>query len=153
MPKPVLQALILADHVYQDKETGKKIIAGTFNRLSLTKVKPKTPPPDPEQAAKAPRQLSAAEVRRPGSPTAFVSLTDVHGQTDLELRYVDLSDGRVLLGAKFRVQSDNPLNTVESLVPMPPLPVPHPGVYALELLYENEPLGSLRVTAAEVPEA
>ena len=33
MPKPLLQALILADHVYQDAQTGKKVIAGTFNQL------------------------------------------------------------------------------------------------------------------------
>ena len=35
MPKPVLQALVLADHVYQDKTTGKMVIAGTFNRLHV----------------------------------------------------------------------------------------------------------------------
>src|SRR5438477_4215908 len=33
MPKPVLQSLILADHVYEDKLTGKRIIAGVFNRI------------------------------------------------------------------------------------------------------------------------
>src|SRR5947208_45463 len=30
--KPILQALLLADKIYEDK-SGKKIIAGTFNRL------------------------------------------------------------------------------------------------------------------------
>ena len=44
-----------------------------------------------------PRQLSLAEVSRLGNPTAFVSLTDIHGPTDLELRYIDLSDQGVLL--------------------------------------------------------
>lgn len=153
MPKPVLQALLLADHVYQDKETGKKIIAGTFNRLSLTKVTPKPAPQEEGQSAQGFRPLSPAEVRRPGSPTAFISLTDVHGPTDLELRYVDLADNRALIGARFRVQSDNPLNTVEAVVPLPPLPAPHPGVYALELLYQEEPLGALRVTVVQAPDA
>lgn len=149
MPKPVLQALLLADHVYQDKDTGKKIIAGTFNQLSISKVKP--PPKDAPPAAQGPRPMSPAEISRPGNPTAFISLTDVRGPTELELRYVDLADNGVLLGVKFEVRSDDPLKTVEVILPVPPLPTPHPGVYALELVYANEPLGALRVTALERP--
>ena len=34
MPKPIVQALVLADHVYQDT-SGKMIIAGTFNRFYI----------------------------------------------------------------------------------------------------------------------
>lgn len=37
MPKPVLQAMVLADNVYQDRMTGKFIIAGTFSRLGITR--------------------------------------------------------------------------------------------------------------------
>ena len=187
VPKPVLQALLLADHIYQDKDTGKKIIAGTFNSLSISKTKAPTKganqgavgrrtadpdvrrgAPDPAAAGAAarspqddlggpqhirPRPLSPAEVSRLGNPTAFVSLTDVHGPTDLELRYVDLADHGVLMMVKFRVLSDDPLKTVEAILPVPPLPTPHPGVYALELLCDGEPLGSLRVAAVEVPDA
>ncbi|MGQ9573923.1 MAG: hypothetical protein ACUVUC_01270 [Thermoguttaceae bacterium] len=150
MPKPILQALLLADHVYQDKATGKKVIAGTFNQLNLSKIKPA--PQEPPQAS-GPRQLSPAEVTRLGSPTVFISLTDVRGPIELELRYVDLADNGVLLRARFPIQSDDPLKTVEAIVPMPPLPAPHPGVYALELVYNEEPLGALRITAVEAPEA
>lgn len=149
MPKPVLQALLLADHVYQDKDTGKKVIAGTFNQLNLSKLK--AAPKNAEPTAGGPRQLSPAEVTRPGSPSAFISLTDVRGPTDLELRYVDLADNGVLLMLKFRVESDDPLKTVEAILPVPPLPTPRPGVYALELFCNDEPLGSLRVTAVEMP--
>jgi len=41
--KPVLQALPLADRIYQDT-TGKHIIAGTFNRMVFVKggAEPKT---------------------------------------------------------------------------------------------------------------
>ncbi len=150
MPKPVLQALLLADHVYQDKGTGKKVIAGVFNQLNLTKPKPA--PPDAAQATTGPRPLSAADASRPGSPMVFISLTEVRGVAELELRYVDLSNNGVLLTAKFPVQSNDPLKTVEAVVPVPPLPVPHPGVYALELLHEDEPLGALRITAVEMPD-
>ena len=37
---PVLQALVVADRVYEDKGTGKKIIAGTFSRLFFKKPAP-----------------------------------------------------------------------------------------------------------------
>ena len=51
MPRPLLQALLVADHVYQDKDTGKKVIAGTFNSLSISKAK--VPPKEAEPGASA----------------------------------------------------------------------------------------------------
>ena len=35
--KPRLQAILLADHIYQDK-SGKHVIAGTFNRWLFQKI-------------------------------------------------------------------------------------------------------------------
>ena len=201
MPKPLVQALLLANHVYQDKETGKKAIAGTFNSLSISKSKapPKEPEPgaagrgapesDPKHPAAARRDPAAVEAghgpqgagehptagaaagrggrrERPGeSPPPVVAgrgqppgkpdrlhQPDRHPRaTDLELHYVDLSDQNVLMMLKFRVFSDDPLKTVEAILPVPPLPTPHPGVYVLELVCDGEPLGSLRITAIEVP--
>jgi hypothetical protein len=195
VPKPVLQALVLADHVYQDKITGKKIIAGTFNRVCFTRMRPRppaaelepgeasvsiagagfspAPPPPLPQPPAAPqtqmpatpfaegaappgvppglRRLTAADVQKAGSPYAFVSLTDVHGTVPLELRYRDLSNEAILLGINFQVGAEDPLDTVEAVIPVPPLPTPHAGVYALELLCGGEPLGALRITAVETP--
>jgi hypothetical protein len=190
VPKPVLQALVLADHVYQDKITGKKIIAGTFNRVCFTRMRPRppaaelepgeasvsiagagfspapAPPPLPPAApSESPfaegalppgvppglRRLTAADVQKAGSPYAFVSLTDVHGTVPLELRYRDLSNEAILLGINFQVGAEDPLDTVEAVIPVPPLPTPHTGVYALELLCGGEPLGALRITAVETP--
>ncbi|MBN1395188.1 MAG: hypothetical protein JW959_09205 [Pirellulales bacterium] len=175
MPKPVLQALVLADHVYQDKITGKKIIAGTFNRVCFAKMKRsqaageslpgEQPPPSPFEstsetampgAVSSPppssRRLTAADVQKAGSPYAFISLTDVHGPTPLEMRYRDLSSEAILLGISFQVNSEDPLDTVEAVVPVPPLPTPHAGVFALELLAEGELLGALRITAVDTSE-
>jgi hypothetical protein len=188
MPKPILQALVLAEHIYQDQGTGKKIIAGTFNRVFFGKTRPpqaETPPakttdgaapaagpsgvpqpptgvpagaqppaaqlPGAQQPPNQPRRLQKTDVLRAGSPFAFISLTDVRGNVPLELRFVDLANGGILLSTTFRVASDDPLATIEAVVPMPPLPTPHAGVYALELLSESEPLGSLRITAVEAP--
>jgi hypothetical protein len=167
--KPVLQALVLADNVYQDKFTGKMIIAGTFNQLYFTKAhekpaenqpptQPFAQPPD-QPSAQPPglpfpaggRQLTWQEVHRSGSPYAYVSVTGIRDTVPLELRYLDLADNTVLFVIKFTVKSDDPLKTIEAVVPVPPLPTPHPGVYVLELLFENEPLGSHRITAIDSP--
>ncbi len=183
MPKPVLQALVLADHIYQDKITGKKIIAGTFNRVCFTRIKRpleqpgveselgESPSPSPFQStsetampssASLPpsstppppgaRRMTAADVQKAGSPYAFISLTDVHGPTLLEMRYRDLSTEAILFGISFQVASEVPLDTGEAVVPVPPLPTPHAGVFALELLAENELLGALRITAVDTSE-
>jgi len=160
-PKPVLQALLLAEHVYQDRATGKKIIAGTFNRLNFTRRRPPLPPPPegdvpfavPPAAPPAglPEARELHNVISPGSPFAFITLTEVHGTIPLELRYVDLQNNAVLLTPRFQVSCDDPLNTLELTIPIPMLPAPHEGVYALELLHDNEPLGSMRIVAVENP--
>jgi hypothetical protein len=178
VPKPVLQALVLAEHVYQDKATGKMIIAGTFNRLFVHRRDassdnaPKlgqepgqqsgqTPGQEPGQGpANQPGQPQPAEgfhkidprsVSRVGSPWAYVSLTEIRGTVPLELRYVDLNDNVIMLRAEFTASSTSPLETKEMIVPLPVLPAPHPGAYALELLSHDEPLGSLRVYVTETP--
>ena len=138
MPKPVLQALVLAEHVYQDKATGKMIIAGTFNRLFVHRRDapsdnaPKlgqepgqqsgqTPGQEPGQGpASQPGQPQPAEgfhkidprsVSRVGSPWAYVSLTEIRGTVPLELRYVDLNDNVIMLRAEFVATATNPLET------------------------------------------
>jgi hypothetical protein len=183
--KPVLQALVLADNVYQDKFTGKMIIAGTFNQLFIIKPHEKSvepQPPHPQAVQPAPplpsapptppsmqppqpmqqqpmqpqppaggRQMSWQEIRRSGSPYAYVSLTGLHGSAPMELRYTDLANNSPLFSIKFSVKSDDPLKTVETIVPVPSLPAPHAGAYALELFSENEMLGSHRINALDSP--
>lgn len=131
MIKPVLQALLLAEHVYADRETGKKVICGTFNRIDF----------HPEQAPRAEQSrrehqpqrhaVSSREVSQAGFPTIFISLTNLHGRVSLELRYVDLKTQQVLLSTQLReVECADPLRTIDVIVPMPIPPIPHEGVYA-----------------------
>lgn len=148
MPKPMLQALVLADHIYQDKATGKMVVAGTFNRLNVfTGQPPQQGPPKPDQL----RKLGFREICKVGSPWAYISLTELHGTVPLQLRYVDLNDNAVLVRVELSVKSGSPLDTVEVAVQLPVLPTPHAGTYALELLSGNEPVGSHRVTVAAMP--
>jgi hypothetical protein len=154
MPKPLLQALVLADHIYQDKFTGKMVIAGTFNRLNVFTGTPPDAPPKPPQEAGQPapglRKLGPREICRVGSPWAYISLTEVHGTVPLDLRYVDLRDNVVLVRVELSVKANSPLDTTEVAVQLPVLPTPHAGTYALELLSSGEPVGSHRVTVAAV---
>ena len=166
MAAPVLQAMLLADQVYQDRDTGKYVICGIFSAIHFV---PNEPPPDkdrssgaddsgegdddgqaqdtPVPSAPAPAPVPIARLVRAGSPFAYVSLTELQGTRKFELRYVDLEENNVLFGTAFEVSCRDPLETIQITVPLPPLPIPHEGVFVLELLCDGEMLGSHRVLA------
>ena len=166
MASPVLQAMLLADQVYQDRATGKYVICGIFSAIHFV---PKEPPTGKdrsagagavgggnedgetdetsEPSAPAPAPVPIARLVRAGSPFAYVSLTELQGTRKFELRYVDLEENNVLFGTTFEVSCRDPLETIQITVPLPPLPIPHEGVFVLELLCDGEMLGSHRVLA------
>ncbi len=137
--KPILQAFILADHVYQDGNSGKMIIAGSFSRLLRVRkehVEPGQPQP-------------LHRVLQAGSPFVYLNLVDAKQEKlHLELRWVALEDNRALFAVNVEVQAPkDPLDHLELIIPLPTLPTPHDGVFALELLInDGDPLGSWRVT-------
>lgn len=147
--KPVLQALVLAERVYTDK-TGKKIIAGTFNlikyRVQQAAVRPETLPDG-----------SAAQVidggADLGSPTVYISVTDVVDGTIVTVQFVNIALNKILFGADFRLHCKNRLQTIELVAPLPSLDrflrIDGPGTYAIEIVCEGEILGSHRVLVAE----
>jgi hypothetical protein len=143
--KPVLQALVLAERVYEDK-SGKKIIAGTFNRLLIGKILTATvKAPDGSERVGVPGGLN------PGCPTAYISLTDVVDGTEITLQIVDVSKNAVLFGTGFRINSNDRLATVEIVAPLPPMGVfvRGPGTYSLDVLWRDEILGSHRLLVTE----
>lgn len=127
MTPPILQALVLADQVYIDATTHKKVIAGTFNR-----------------------------VWAPSFPTvfergtwAYICLTEVREPVKIQLRYVDAEAHQVLMEAiPVGVQATSALDSVELVSAVPPLPMPHEGVYRFEVYAADELIGSLRITAS-----
>ena len=171
MAAPVLQAMLLADQVYQDRGTGKYVICGIFSAIHFTPKDdaagmdraagsgggggggggdPLGEPGagfDPSSSTPTPTPVPIARLVRAGSPFAYVSLTELQGSRKFELRYVDLAENNVLFGTAFEVSCRDPLETIQITVPLPPLPIPHEGVYVLELLCEGELLGSHRVLA------
>ncbi|MBN2581409.1 MAG: hypothetical protein JXB10_20680 [Pirellulales bacterium] len=151
--KPILQAILLADHVYKDQFTGKMIVAGIFNQVNIIKREAKKQEVEGTQdfsEEKGPRVLKPHEIQRMGSPYCYINLTGLHGDFPFEFRLVDLEDNSVLLKmSNFQVRCDDPLKSLEVVVVIPPLRLPHPGHYVLELLTNDELLGSLRLTADE----
>ena len=146
--KPILQALLLADHVYQDRATGKFIIAGTFTKLMVAKTEPvqgDTPAPPVATETLVPFD----DVRRSGSPYLYVNLTEVRGECPLQIRYVQLRTSQAMFEAELTIQGNDPLQSIQFTLPVPPLPR-EIGVYALELLYKDELLGSHRVTVERI---
>jgi hypothetical protein len=143
--KPVLQALVIAEHVYQDI-TGKKVIAGTFNRINFSR-KPlarQIERPDGSQAMLLPGGMQS------GSPYAYINLTDVGDNTKLLFRFVNLSKNATLFANEMTVNSKDKLQNVEMVLPLPTLPIQEEGVYAFEVMCEGEILGTYRITATEL---
>jgi hypothetical protein len=154
--KPILQAILVADHVYQDRASGKMIVVGIFSTLHIFKhADPNAQIPSDSTNFKetGERKLQPHEISRVGSPYCYVNLTSVRGTLPLELRYVDLSDNSILMRLQISVTSSDPLKNNEFAVILPPLPILHPGCYTMELLFNNELLGSHRITAQEIASA
>lgn len=148
MPKPVLQAMVLADHVYQDRNTGKFVIAGTFGTIWRQPAPPK--PPEAGEGAPA-RQQITGPITQMGSPFLYLALADVHGKAPLTLRLVDLADTQVMMEANFEVAAADPLTLCEFVLPLPLLPAIKPGALSLDLLFHDEILGSWRINVRDVP--
>ena len=148
MPAPILQALVLADHVYQDKATNKWVIAGTFSHMFVQKASERPEPDEPQQAVGEPQQrkLLPSMMGQAGSPWVYLSLTALRQETKLDLRYVSLQNNEALLEAKLDIRCDNPLMSVEMGIPLPFRLPTEMGEYSLELHYEDQMLGSWRVS-------
>lgn len=144
--KPVLQALVVADRVYEDRNTGKKIIAGTFNRFWFSKA----PPVREVQLADGTKLKQIPGGMHGGSPYAYICLVDVCKDTKLSLHFVNLTKNTSLFTAQLEVSSPDRLQPIEVVLPLPPLPIQEPGTYALEVVCEGEILGSWRITAEEL---
>ena len=82
----------------------------------------------------------------PFKPWAYVVLTDLNGEYNFVLRYVDLKDNRLLMQSPtYRIRSADPLRNLDWAIEIPNLPLPHPGVYALDLYGNDQPIGSIRI--------
>jgi hypothetical protein len=123
MASPVLQALLLCDQVYTDRFTGKRILAGVFDKL---------------QSDTFPAKLER-------STFAFISIREVQGEVPLALRFHSLEHGTDWIDIGFTLTNHNPLHSVELVIEIPQFPMPFPGKYLFQLLHEDVEFGSIRI--------
>ena len=153
MAVPILQSLLLADHVYRDQATGKHIICGVFSTIFFTpNAQPDVPPAgnDPVHGGNSsggdpvtghtpgsglsgvgrdfdgqqpPRSQPIQQLMQAGSPYVYFSLTELTERKTFEVRYVDLHDNRSLFQAEVSIECDDPLKTIEVSLPLPRLPL------------------------------
>ena len=143
--KPTLQALLIADRIYTDKDTGKKIVAGIFHQLGF--VSQEDMDAETQRTGTTPVFSCGNDA---GSPFAYISLTDVRGNQSFALRYVELNSESVMFRCDFDINWDDPLMSVDLAIPLPRLPIGKTGVFALELLWNDEPLGTFRVQVKQI---
>ena len=125
---PELQAIVLADDVYTDAATKKKVIAGTFNALWSQKF-----------PAKFGRTTKA-----------YLVLANCHGTQRLKVRYVDLQDESVLMeSSEVSVTSKSPLERIEVVMEVPPFLMPHEGQYAFEVYCNGVRVGGIRISVGK----
>lgn len=125
MRKPILQALLLADHVYVDASSQKAIIAGTFDRL-----RPATFP-------------------CLANCFAYIAMTECTGELALNFRLFELSTNEILIEMSLLVDAgDDPLNKKEFILAMKHLHFPRPGHYGFGVFWNDEQLGMLRLLLA-----
>lgn len=122
-PPPVLQALVLADHIYTD-ESGKRIICGTFSQI---------------RCGQFPTKFNR--------PTwAYILLAEVIGRPVLQLRFVMLKNNRILMQSpKMTIGASSPLISLDIAIEIPNLPLPSPGIYGVECVVDDALIGCARL--------
>ena len=143
--RPIIQALVLAERIYTDKSE-KKIIAGTFNRIVISKRVVET-----HKLEDGSQRLVMPGGTDPGCPSAYLSLTDVVNNTDISLQIVNVSKNRVLFGTALTIECHDWLATIEIIIPLPPFRtfLNEPGTFSFDVVWKGEILGSHRVIVTE----
>ena len=127
---PVVQAVVLADHVYQDRETGKYVVAGTFNQL---------------RGHEFPCELT--------TPVhLFCVLTSVSAPTAVSMRFVSSEEQIVMSSSAVTITCRDPQQTIEFALPVPSLRLPAPGWYRLVLFIDDTPRGFVRLEVLQIHE-
>ncbi|PAY20549.1 hypothetical protein CKO51_05755 [Rhodopirellula sp. SM50] len=141
--------MVIADHVYQDRKSGKSVIAGTFTKIIFQPLL-EQPPEDKEKNSSPDPSKGHPAVFSMGSPHMYLALTGIRKELELDIRLMDLADARVLMegGLPIKVEDANPIAVHEYAVPLPRLPLPRKsGNYSIDVLWNGEQLASWRIDA------
>jgi hypothetical protein len=113
--KPVPLALLIADQIYQDRTSGKWIVAGVLSAL-MARDLPMTQP----------------------MIDIFFQLTNIHGSSTLRL-VIEHADGDMkVLAVEGRANANSPLDVVSQKISLRNVPFQKAGKYWVQLLHEEE---------------
>ncbi|MEM8882771.1 MAG: hypothetical protein AAGD14_01725 [Planctomycetota bacterium] len=127
---PVVRAILLADHVYQDLQSGKFIIAGTFDQIFVT-------------------QFPGSHV----STHLYINLADFHGTHEMAVRLVRLEDGfEIGNSGAIEIEQEDRARHAEFNVRLPPMEFEREGPYAVEVVWDGHLLGEARIQVAQAEE-
>lgn len=120
---PYLIAALVCDVAVQDPSTAKKNLIGIFDRINVGKFPSKRP------------------------MTIYIKLTDAQGDYQMEVKYVQVSNGKVLAGARGELHATNLLASSDLYISFPPLPIPNEGRYEFQIWANSMFLGSTFIDA------
>jgi hypothetical protein len=113
--KPVPLAMLIADHIYQDRSSGKWVVAGVLSALV---------------ARELPMTQQVLEI--------FFQLTNIHSTSTVRL-VIEHADGDLkVLGVEGRANAPSPLDVVSQKISLRNVPFQKPGKYWVQLLHEGE---------------
>jgi hypothetical protein len=113
--KPRAQAFLLADSVYQDRESGKYIIVGTFARLFVPSV---------------PGHLGR-------TVAAYCALLGIQGTVSVTMQFETGAGEAIICSSPLTLTCDNPDLLVEFCFPIPSLPLESTGLFRLALIVDG----------------
>ena len=123
-PAPKVLALVVANLVVQDPNTGNFHILGTYTTV---------------RSSTFPFTCSSFAV--------YLALTDGHGECQVKLRLVDVDEARPpLLDGSFQVSFPDPNAAPEQVFVARHVVFPEPGDYRLQVLCRNELLSERRIS-------
>jgi hypothetical protein len=109
---PDVLAMVLADTILQDLTTKKLFIQGTYSAIFGVDFPVLFP-----------------------AITVYIAITNGHGETDLEIRLVDVDEEREpIFSVKAKANFPDPLTVLETVFTHGPVSFPEPGEYRLQLL-------------------
>jgi len=127
MEKPIVQALLVADHAWRGQ--GKGHLIGIFHEIWVRSF---------------PSSYSQECI-------VYASLTNAAGSVPLEIRFVKLDTDEIIMRINPPFTMSDPLQHHDFVIEIPAntIPLPEPGQYAFELVVEGETLGRFRVGVGE----
>ena len=130
-PKPKCKALLLCDETILEAVTGKISLIGVFRNFVLDKY---------------PGYTRTFHV--------FTQMTDAQGRYSIVAEVRDLSTDSVIAKATgLGIKIADRLDVVNIVLPAPPLPIPHEGVYDVILFANGEEIDRQQFKAIQHPKA